>query len=265
MVGAVALLGAVSLIDDRFHIPVTARLAAQVLAAMVLMINGLRLETVSLPGMTLEFPGVVEWCVGVLFVIWMTNLYNFMDGMDGLAAGMAVIGFGTFAVLGGIAGEPLFVILNLAVAGAAGGFLIHNFPPARIFMGDSGSSALGFLAAAFMLWAERDDIFPLWTGVLIFLPFVADATMTLIRRVIHRDRIWVAHKTHYYQRLVRLGWSQRRATLTEYGLMGACSISAVVGMRMSVAMQWALIVAWIACYAGLIAAVKRMERDAQRI
>jgi UDP-N-acetylmuramyl pentapeptide phosphotransferase/UDP-N-acetylglucosamine-1-phosphate transferase len=88
----------------------------------------------------------------------MTNLYNFMDGMDGFAGGMTLLGFGAYAVLGWQAGEALFTLASLMVAASAAGFLVFNFPPAKIFMGDVGSSVLGFLSACFSLWAVAEKI-----------------------------------------------------------------------------------------------------------
>lgn len=256
---AVFVVGVVAFIDDRFKVPVVMRLAAHLAAAGLLLAGGLGLHAISLPGVDVTLPAPVGIFLSMLFMVWMTNLYNFMDGMDGFAAGMTVIGFGTFALLGGLANEPLFAALNIIVAAATAGFLIFNFPPARIFMGDTGSSTIGFLAAAFSSWAVRDDIFPLWIGILIFSPFIVDATITLVRRLLHHDRIWQAHKTHYYQRLVQRGWGHKRTTLAEYALMALCSISALIGVYLPPVLQWVLMVIWIAGYAGLCVWVKKLE------
>jgi UDP-N-acetylmuramyl pentapeptide phosphotransferase/UDP-N-acetylglucosamine-1-phosphate transferase len=198
----------------------------------------------------------------LLFVVWMTNLYNFMDGMDGFAGGMAFFGFGTFAVLGDMAGQSFFAALNFIVAAAAAGFLVFNFPPARIFMGDVGSSTLGLLAAAFALWGDSVGAFPLWIGILVFSPFIVDATATLHRRLYEGHRIWVPHKTHYYQRLVRLGWNHRRAVLAEYVLMAMSAASAFYASGASVIMQWVTIVVWGVIYVVVAATVRRYEATA---
>ena len=100
-------------------------------------------------------------------------------------------------------------------AAAAGGYLLFNFPPARIFMGDAGSSLLGYLAAALSLWASQAGYFPIWIAVLVFSPFIVDATYTLFRRLLRRERVWEAHKSHCYQRLVELGM---RPQMLEVGL-----------------------------------------------
>jgi len=194
----------------------------------------------------------------LLFVTWAINLYNFMDGMDGFAGGMAVIGFSTLAWLGRV-DEP-FMNVCLIVAAANAGFLIHNFPPAKIFMGDTGSTALGFLVAACSLWGSKSGLFPFWVAILVFSPFIVDATATLLRRLLRGERVWEAHRTHYYQRLVLLGWGHRRTVLAEYGLMLACAGSAVVAVHLPPAGQWVLIVGWIVIYSFLMWGVGRLER-----
>ena len=259
--GAALLVGMVSFVDDRFALPVSARLTTHLAAAALLLVGGLRLDSIGLPGMEILLPQAIAWPLGILFITWMTNLYNFMDGMDGLAGGMTCIGFGTLALLGGLTDHLLFASLSLIVAAAAAGFLVFNFPLARIFMGDTGSSTIGFLAAAFILWAARVEMFPLWVGILIFSPFIVDASVTLVRRLIRRDKIWLAHKTHYYQRLVQAGWGHRKTALAEYALMALCAVSALISLYLPVAWQWIVIGAWIVCYVQLVVWVGRIERQ----
>lgn len=261
---AAALVAIVSFFDDRSGLPVAVRFIVHVVAALVLLLGGVLPSELVLPGTVWVWPASVAGFVCFLFVVWMINLYNFMDGMDGFAGGMAVIGFGAFGCLGWLAGDFPFASTSFVVMAAAGGFLISNFPPARIFMGDTGSSALGLLAGALTLWAARDGIFPLWIGLLIFSPFIVDATTTLLRRVVRRAKIWTAHKTHYYQRLVQLGWGHKTTVLREYMLMFVCAFSAVVGSRQTPTVQWGIIVFWIAAYATLIWVVEFMDRRAQQ-
>ena len=178
----------------------------------------------------------------------MINLYNFMDGMDGFAGGMAVSGFGAFAILGWMAGHDAFMAINLVISAAAAGFLIFNFPPARIFMGDIGSSVLGLLAASLSLWGARDGVFPFWIAVLVFSPFIVDATVTLIRRLLRREKIWQAHKTHYYQTLVQAGWGHRKTVLLEYAIMLGCGVTALWGVRAPEKLQAAILAGWTLFY-----------------
>jgi UDP-N-acetylmuramyl pentapeptide phosphotransferase/UDP-N-acetylglucosamine-1-phosphate transferase len=262
--GALLLSGApvaaISFLDDRYRVHPGARIVLHVLAAGILLAMGFAPESIGLAGLEWQLSSSLSVALLILFVVWMINLYNFMDGMDGFAGGMAVIGFSTMAILGGQAGDSLFAAAGLVVTATAGGFLLFNFPPARIFLGDTGSSTLGFLAAVFSLWASREGLFPLWISMLVFSPFIVDATVTLIRRLLHGDKVWRAHKTHYYQRLVQLGWGHRRTVLAEYLLMLACSLSALLAMHLSAAGQIGLILIWLLVYTLLIIAVGRLER-----
>lgn len=220
--GLVAML---SFLDDRNGVSVGVRFLGHIVGASFVVLGaGLMLPSFSQHTLWPLWVGVG---LSVLFLVWMINLYNFMDGMDGLAAGMAVIGFSAFAVMGALANNLSFLVINLTIVGAAGGFLVFNFPPARIFMGDTGSATLGILAGTLCLWGAQEAVFSFWAGLLVFSPFIVDATVTLVRRILQRERIWVAHKTHYYQRLVLLGWGHRKTVLAAYILMLACAGSAM--------------------------------------
>ena len=253
------LVSSVSLLDDRFTIHPIYRLITHASVAVLLIYFGFSLDQINLPAVSFVLPLAIGSIFSLLYIMWMVNLYNFMDGMDGFAGGMAVIGFGTFAALGWQAGNEQFFAVSLVVSAAAAGFLVFNFPPARIFMGDVGSSTLGFLAAAFSLWASRDGIFPLWVGVLIFSPFVVDATVTLVRRMLCGEKIWEAHRTHYYQRLVQLGWGHKRTMLFEYALMALCGISALWALNQLPPFQWLVIGILAVFYAGLMLFVGHLE------
>ncbi|HEX7966534.1 MAG TPA: glycosyltransferase family 4 protein [Gammaproteobacteria bacterium] len=256
------MVAAVSFADDVWRLPAWLRLLVHVLAALGLVDwGGYALGSLHLlPGWEWHAPHGVLMAFSLLLTVWLINLYNFMDGMDGFAGGMAVIGFGTFALLGCLAHAPVFAGVALLAAAAAGGFLPFNFPPARLFMGDVGSGSLGLLVALFLLWAERQDLFPLWLGLLVFSPFVVDATWTVIRRAVHGQRPWQAHREHFYQRLVGLGWSHRRAVLWEYVLMLKCSLLAVAGFCFTEPGVQGLLLGWAAAvYLALIAYVNTLE------
>lgn len=239
--------------DDQHPLPALHRLLAHVFAALVLLSHPVFLPaSLSLAGFNLLLPTWIAVPLTLLFIVWMLNLYNFMDGMDGFAGGMAVFGFGTFALLGGWHGESLFFLLNLLVAVACAGFLTANFPPAKIFMGDVGASSLGLLAAAFSLWAAHAQIAALWMSLLLFSPFIVDASVTLLRRLLHGEKIWQAHRSHYYQRLVQHGWGHRKTVLWEYVLMAACSLSVLACVFLSETAQALLLLAWAGIYVGLL-------------
>jgi UDP-N-acetylmuramyl pentapeptide phosphotransferase/UDP-N-acetylglucosamine-1-phosphate transferase len=187
----------------------------------------------------------------------MTNLYNFMDGADGLAGGMALFGFGFLGIAAWLKGDTGFAWINISIAAAASAFLLFNFHPARIFLGDAGSVPLGFLAAAFGLMGWQREIWPWWFPLLVFSPFIVDASVTLTRRAVAGIAIWRAHRDHYYQRLVQLGWGHRRTALAEYALMAGCGVAALLALHWPPLAQMGLLAAATMIYALLIAAITR--------
>jgi UDP-GlcNAc:undecaprenyl-phosphate GlcNAc-1-phosphate transferase len=214
MLGAF-MLAVISLLDDYKNLPVLWRLLAHVAVAIAVVIL---------------FSGSdgVNMLLAILVIVWMTNLYNFMDGADGLAGGMAVIGFGALGVAAWWAGAPQLAWFCASIAAAALAFLRFNFPPARLFMGDAGSIPLGFLAAAIGVYGVAQSYWPVLFPVIIFSPFILDASVTLIKRAAHGEKIWRAHHDHYYQRLVRMGWGHRKMTLAAYVLMLLCAMAGLL-------------------------------------
>jgi len=261
---AFVLIAVVSFENDRRAMTPLARLVVHFIAAGLLVHAGLSLQRLTLPGAVWDWSPFIGTAFSVVFVVWWINLYNFMDGIDGFAGGMTVFGFGTCAVLGVLAEAPAFAALSLMGASAAAGFLLFNFPPARLFMGDVGASSLGLLAAVTILWADRAGLFSAWIGVLVFSPFVVDATVTLVRRAWKREKVWLPHKSHYYQRLVQVGWGHRKTVLLEYLLMAAAAASAVWASTETVSVQGGVIAAWIFVYGALFAGVHVLERRARR-
>ncbi|MEZ5671519.1 MAG: glycosyltransferase family 4 protein [Thiotrichaceae bacterium] len=254
------MVAAISLLDDYRSVAAKYRLLVHVFAAFLLLSQtDWWITNIDFAGVRLALPAIWQIALSLLFVIWMINLYNFMDGMDGFAGGMAVMGFGSFALLGWFANDMLFTTLSLLIASAASGFLVFNFPPARIFMGDVGSSSLGLFAAAFSLWGNHAGIFPLWIAMLLFSPFIIDATVTLLKRTWRGEKVWQAHRTHYYQRLVQLGWGHKRTVLYEYGLMFACALSAIFTNFLSPAIQLTIILIWITIYSLLMYTIDHLK------
>jgi UDP-GlcNAc:undecaprenyl-phosphate GlcNAc-1-phosphate transferase len=219
-------LAAVSLADDvTKSVPTGARLAFQLAAAG------------GLCWYILSPMDLVPLVVLVLAVVWITNLYNFMDGADGVAGGMALIGFGACGAAAVLAGHVALATRCVAIAAAAAAFLVFNFHPARIFLGDVGAIPLGFLAGGLGVVGWRDDVWPLWFPVLAFAPFIADATVTLVKRLIRGERVWRAHREHYYQRMVRMGLGHRGTALAGYAAMLVCAAAALLGRTESPAVQ----------------------------
>jgi UDP-N-acetylmuramyl pentapeptide phosphotransferase/UDP-N-acetylglucosamine-1-phosphate transferase len=256
LVGAAILVAGVSLADDLRSVGAGWRMLVHLLAAGLLLADPWG-RGASLPEQLTGAPGWIAWPALLLALTWMTNLFNFMDGMDGFAAGMAVIGFATLAGLAGWSQAPALTLTCLVVSGAAAGFLIFNFPPARIFMGDVGSATLGFLAAGCLLWGARAQAFPAELGLLAFSPFVADATVTLIRRIFQGEPVWRAHRSHYYQRLVLAGLGHRRTVLWEYALMLSTSLTALLLRDAGQRLRMVALALWAGIYILLALLVDR--------
>lgn len=255
------LVFVVSFIDDCTGLPASLRLGVQAVAAGIVIGGvGLTVSSVPIPGGPTLHLGLAAIPVSALLLIWMANLYNFMDGMDGFAGGMTFWGFGFLAYFGWQVQFPIMVIISTLVALGALGFLLHNFPPARIFMGDAGSITIGFLAGTLMILGVREGIFDLWVPIMIFSPFILDATVTLTHRAFRRQKIWEAHREHYYQRVVLSGWSHRRTVLAEYAVMIVCGGFAVLYHHASETWRLIILGTWVVMFFALGSLVRVIEQ-----
>ena len=266
ILGLILIVGIVSIWDDQASLPIGLRLCVHALAAGgVVWGAGPTVSTIWLPFLGKVSLGWLAAPVTILFIVWMTNLYNFMDGMDGFAAGMTVFGFGMLGYMGWSGGHQLILVLSLLVTAATGGFLLFNLPPARIFMGDVGSVTLGFAAGALAVRGVDDGLFDAWVPLLIFSPFIVDATVTLLRRLRRGKRVWRAHREHYYQRLVLAGWGHRKTVLAEYTIMLACGVSAVAYTQTGEPWRLAILLGWVGAYAVLAWGVLLVESRARAL
>ena len=240
---------AVSLADDWRGVHAAVRLAVHALAALVVSATLLRPGATDGPAL---LPTLAIIAVALAFV-WAANLFNFMDGNDGLAAVMAICGFGAYGVAAMRTGAPADAYFALAAATVP--FFVVNAPPARTFMGDGGSVALGFLAAVFGFAGIRALTWPAWFPLLVFLPFIADATVTVVRRIATGEHVFEAHNKHYYQRLHRMG-PGHGGTLLFYGvLIVGTSASALFTLAIGPAAGWWVFGAWVLVIGVLFASI----------
>ena len=233
MLSAALGIGVVSFYDDIKSVGAAIRFGCHSVAAIAALVAlhfsglGLGLDSQGIP-----LPVVaLLWLLGFLWIVGYTNAFNFMDGINGLAAGQAILtGFG-MALLAGLASGQWSVVSSqwstvsppvlwsLAIASAALGFLPHNFPRSRMFMGDVGSAPLGFCLAMLVLWlAMEAGAWMLIPLVLLHANFVLDTGITLVRRIIRGERWYDAHREHFYQRLIRSGKSHPFVTGLEMAL-----------------------------------------------
>lgn len=239
-----ALLALIFLIDDVRSLPVLPRFVAQFAAAIAFIAT------------SGPFPALLLIPL-VLGIVWSANLYNFMDGSNGFAGGMTLIGFASYSIAATLAGAPGLALVAAILAAAAAGFLVWNFDPARIFLGDAGAIPLGFLAAALGISGWQQAAWPFWLPLLVFSPFAVDATVTLVQRALRREKLSQAHRSHYYQRLIQSGWSHRLMALAAYTLMVATAGSALALRHAPAAAVLALMLAWAGIYAAIAVAIDR--------
>ncbi len=240
-----AALVLVSALDDRSGLPAGTRLLAHLAVA-----SAWAAASLALPA----------WAIvtAVLALVWSANLYNFMDGSDGMAGGMALIGFGTMAAGALLAGQPALAGVAACASGCAAAFLWWNMPPARVFLGDAGSVPLGFLAAALGLYGWQSGAWSAVFAPAAFFPFAFDATLTLMRRIIGGARPWEPHREHLYQRAVRSGQGHARVARAAHVLMACCG---AVALSIRTASFVAQAAAALALFAGGLGVALLIDRS----
>jgi UDP-GlcNAc:undecaprenyl-phosphate/decaprenyl-phosphate GlcNAc-1-phosphate transferase len=240
-----ALVLAIGLLDDLRALPVWPKLLVQVGAAVLVMLSGLRIERITLGGDTWQL-GLLAWPVTLGWIVGLTNAFNLIDGLDGLAAGIAVIAGATCAAILISRGHAAEAMLLAAMVGAALGFLVYNFAPASIFLGDGGSLLFGFVLATTAITGWQKGATALAAGVplLIFALPIADAATTLVRRLLRRPsegRVTVRQvlrqiaepdREHIHHRLMALGWSTQRTVLLLYAVTLVLSFLALATVRL---------------------------------
>lgn len=224
LIGAI-IVSAISWLDDVFGLPALVRFSIHAIAAALIIASGGSFNSVSLP--FIAAPIDLGWFGTVLtflWIVWLINAYNFMDGIDGIAGIQAVVAGTAWAILACFAGESIIFGLSAAIAVASIGFLVFNWAPASVFMGDVGSAFLGFTFAVIPLFSDWDrSAFSSWTllaGIVFVWPFVFDAVLTFSRRLFKGEPVWIAHRQHLYQRLVQRDYAHSTVSCI-YGLAGA--------------------------------------------
>lgn len=228
--GSLAILG-VGIIDDLRHLRARTKLLMQVAVGVFVCAGGQSIRAVEVP-----FAGVIQlgslagdlltiaWIVGII------NAFNLIDGMDGLASGVALIGLGALAFLAAINGNPLAVMLCMGLAGGLLGFLQYNFHPARVFLGDTGSMFLGFaLATLGLMGGTRQPSVVMAAPPVIAMGFPIFETMiSMARRFVRGHPIFAGDQRHTHHRLLSMGLSQRQAVLILYGASVVCAAAAII-------------------------------------
>jgi UDP-N-acetylmuramyl pentapeptide phosphotransferase/UDP-N-acetylglucosamine-1-phosphate transferase len=254
--GLVAVLGVV---DDLRPLPARVRFGVQVVLASAVVAASWNRLPAAAGALGAYLPAPILAVLAVVWITWLTNLYNFMDGIDGLAGAQAVIAsLGLAAVAASAAAGPAGWLL-LALAGASAGFLAFNFPPSSIFLGDVGSTAMGFLVGVVPLLPGAGTV-PIEPVALALSLFVLDATWTLLRRVARGERWYTPHRTHLYQRPVVKGAGHRSVLLVAAAGMVLVAGCAVMWAGTSTQGRLGLASVPFVLFAAGHLAVRRLER-----
>jgi len=264
---AAFIIAAISFYDDMRHCPFGVKLTGQLLAIIVAMQAGIVIDVMHLPVLGLVELGGWAYLLTLLWVFGLTNAYNFMDGLDGLAAGTAVIAALFLAFVSFQQGSHFIYLASLTLAAAALGFLIFNLPVAKIFMGDVGSTFLGLVFAVMAVIAARYDHShtSLFVVPLLLLHFIFDTTFTFLRRLLAGEQVFMAHRTHLYQLLNRMGLSHGRVTAIYSALAMMQGVAAIFMVSAEGATRVLVFVPFLLVYATAAFRIVSVARRRQLI
>ncbi|NND81959.1 MAG: glycosyltransferase family 4 protein [Gammaproteobacteria bacterium] len=219
-----------SFYDDKHQLNPAPRLAVQTaLAATTIAAFGY-IDVIQYSNESYLLLGWLGAPLTLIGVLWLANLYNFMDGMDGLAAAQTIIASVTLAIWLWQFGDQSLAVVCLLLMAASYGFLLHNWHPASIFLGDVGSITIGAFFASLIIIGSHRYQFPVISFVLLFGVFVTDASLTIARRILRREAFWLPHRSHYYQRLAMTGMSHHKIVISAILLMSICAVLATISL-----------------------------------
>lgn len=256
MLGAALGFFLLGLADDIYGLPERYKLCVQLVLAIAVSIWGPRLHTLDIPGLSpTPLSNAAGIALSALWYVGFINAFNFMDGTDGIAAGEAALAGLVISLFG--AG-----LLPLLASAAALGFLVFNYQPSRLFMGDGGSHLLGYLLAVSAVVGDMrgGGALPFGVFVLILGTFLIDTIVTFLWRAYRREMVFRAHRSHHYQKLTDCGWSHAQVFWLNIALTAALSLSAVVYAAGNPRMRVALSAGWLAFFGWGIAWIREKSR-----
>ncbi len=259
VLGGGVVIAASGLVDDLRGLDARIKLIAQFAAAAIAVASGVVLREFGIPLVGSLDLGPLAVPATILWIVALINFYNFIDGIDGLAAGIGLIASAFFYYIAGMTGAAPLKGIYAILAGSSFGFLRFNFPPARIFMGDTGSTFIGYAFAVMSVVAQGAGI-PAFLTVLLLGGVIGDAALTLVRRALRRERLFSPHKTHYYQRLTTLGLSHKQVTLIEYFIAALLGVSAILAFHKPWTFVTFLSVIWTGFFLWALAKIRSMEK-----
>lgn len=218
------------ILDDMFELSAKVKLLGQIAAALVVVLGGVQVDFINIPifGGQLEF-GFLSIPLTVLWIVGITNAINLIDGLDGLAAGVSSIALITISGMAFLKGDVFVMSMGLIVLGSTLGFLVYNFHPAKIFMGDTGALFLGYIISVLALLGFKNvTILSLIVPVIILGVPISDTLFAMIRRFVNKQPLSAADKSHLHHCLLKLGYSHRQTVLIIYGIAAMFGLAAVI-------------------------------------
>ncbi|MUV37320.1 UDP-N-acetylglucosamine--undecaprenyl-phosphateN-acetylglucosaminephosphotransferase [Lentibacillus sp. JNUCC-1] len=232
MAGA-SIIVTVGILDDLMELSAKVKFAAQIMAAIVTVLGGVQIEFITLPfGDRVEF-GYLAIPITLLWIVGVTNAINFIDGLDGLAAGVTSIALLTISGIAISMGNAAIGLAGMLLLGSTLGFLVYNFHPAKIFMGDTGSLFLGYMVSvlAVMGLFKNVTFFSLIVPIIILGVPILDTLSAIVRRIRHKQPVTSPDKLHLHHCLIRLGYSHRQTVILIYAVSSLFSIAAILFTR----------------------------------
>ncbi len=264
LVIASTVVAAVGFLDDLNRLKTfKTKLLSQIISVAILFACDIVIERVTLPWFGPVELGLWGYLVTLIWVVGLTNAFNFMDGLDGMAAGTAIIAAMFLALIAFSQSSDLIFALSYIVLASSFGFLFYNFPKARIFMGDVGSQFLGFMFAALAVLARKNDVGQISFGVMpiLFFHFIFDTSYTFVRRLRAGKVVTEAHRSHLYQLVNQLGWSHPRVSLLYAGMCFAQGVMAVWFVGASSTEQSLIVLALFFLYSLYLLIIMRTARS----
>lgn len=224
------------MLDDRYSIKPVIKLTGQLIAASLLVSSGLIIERITLPFIGMIDLGFFSVLITILWVVGITNAINLIDGLDGLATGVSTIALTSMFVMAILDVQMMAAYLCIVLVGANIGFLYHNFYPAKIYMGDTGSNFLGFMIAAISMLGLFKNIalFSFIIPVIVLAVPIFDTFLAIVRRTLNKEGIMMADNKHIHYRLIEAGYSHRKTVLIIYAFSALFGIMAIVFSNASI-------------------------------
>ena len=259
----------IGLVDDFRSVQAHWKLVVQAVAAMIVLIAGARIQTLTVPFVwrTVNL-GFWSWPISFIWIIGITNAINLIDGMDGLAAFIGLIGFSGYALLFLLDNHFILSIISFVMMGTLLGYLMFNFPPARIFMGDSGSLVLGFLLAVLPLVAQSDSGSFMYAPVSLLLIPIADVFSAIFRRIGKGISFTEPDSEHFHHKLLALGMKERFILMMVSCIMLAITIPLILSTLVRIELiGWWIVTNWVLIISGFVVLHhiyhKKTEHDAE--